>query len=118
MPILIRHRRDATHEIAKVVREIGVVALVEPLPRKVAVSAELCVMAKQVAHYIRSPIAAVSIAEQGLSELPEEAGLLVRTSLSRTRDSATVYEHILKVGDLWIYIIGKIVILSDSTCRI
>ncbi len=40
LTILMRHRRDAADEVAEVVREIGVVAFVESLPRKIAVVAE------------------------------------------------------------------------------
>ena len=38
--VTVRHRRHAADEIAEVVREIDVVALVVPLPREVAVAAE------------------------------------------------------------------------------
>ena len=36
----MRHRRDATDQIAEVVREIGVVSFVESLPRKIPIVAE------------------------------------------------------------------------------
>jgi signal transduction histidine kinase len=45
-------------------------------------------LAAQVAHDIRSPLAAFNIIEHDLSELPEEKRILVRAAIARIRDIA------------------------------
>lgn len=48
----------------------------------------VALLAQQVAHDIRSPLAALSSADKGLSELPEDSRLLIRSAVSRIKDIA------------------------------
>ncbi|MBI2344241.1 MAG: HAMP domain-containing histidine kinase [Deltaproteobacteria bacterium] len=50
---------------------------------------------RQVAHDIRSPLAALEVATAGLAELPEEKRLLVRRATARIRDIAN---HLIEQG--------------------
>ncbi|MBI2346506.1 MAG: hybrid sensor histidine kinase/response regulator [Deltaproteobacteria bacterium] len=52
------------------------------------VHAKLGKISSQVAHDIRSPLAALEVATAGLAELPEEKRLLVRRATARIRDIA------------------------------
>jgi signal transduction histidine kinase/FixJ family two-component response regulator len=52
--------------------------------RQLAVAA----IAQQVAHDIRSPLAALTVAEQDLSALPEETRLMIRSAITRIKDIA------------------------------
>jgi signal transduction histidine kinase len=50
--------------------------------------AALSAMAAQVAHDVRSPLAALSVAERGLEELPESKRLMIRSAVHRIQDIA------------------------------
>ena len=60
---------------------------------KLRTEVDLGRLASQVAHDIRSPLAALAIAEKDLAVLPEDTRVLIRSAVSRIRDIAN---HLLE----------------------
>ena len=60
---------------------------------KLRTEVDLGRLASQVAHDIRSPLAALAIAEKDLATLPEDTRILIRSAVSRIRDIAN---HLLE----------------------
>ena len=56
--------------------------------KQMAVDAAIGKLASQVAHDVRSPLAALSVVEKDLNQLPEGARILVRSAISRIQDIA------------------------------
>lgn len=79
LPGLSDSEMDLAHKVASHLKDF----------QKLGQSAAIGRLATQVAHDIRSPLAALSMAEHDLAALPEDTRLIIRSAIGRIQDIAS-----------------------------
>jgi signal transduction histidine kinase len=81
-------RIDRVHAQGEMKEFLSLIGELYRLTRKAEKSAALAQVAAQVAHDIRSPLAAIEMVTNDLSGLPEEERIIVRSAFGRIKDIA------------------------------